>query len=81
MANAMNDNRKLFLELMYKARKDSKLTQSKIAHTLKKNQSYISKYENGERRLDVLEFMDAAHAIGVDPVEIISKLNRGWKKK
>ncbi|MCR5506860.1 MAG: helix-turn-helix domain-containing protein [bacterium] len=81
MTRQLNDNNKLFLKLIFNARKRMGLTQKKLADVLHKNQSYISKYENGDRRLDVIEFLDVAHAIGVSAKEIISELERNWKKK
>ena len=81
MTRQLNDNNKLFLKLILGARKKAGLTQKKLADMLKKNQSYISKYENGDRRLDVIEFMDVVNAIGVSPLEIIGEIQKNWKKK
>ena len=39
-----------FCELMVKARKAAKLTQHQLAKRLKKPQSFVAKYEGGERR-------------------------------
>jgi len=49
------------------------LTQEALAKRLKKPQSFISKFERGERRLDVLEFLDVATAMGFDPASFIAK--------
>ena len=81
MTRQLNDNNKLFLKLILGARKKAGLTQKKLADMLKKNQSYISKYENGDRRLDVIEFMEVVNAIGVRPLEIIGEIQKNWKKK
>ncbi len=81
MTRQLNDNNKLFLKLIFEARKKAGLTQKKLADMLKKNQSYISKYENGDRRLDVIEFMEVVNAIGVSPLEIIGEIQKNWKKK
>lgn len=81
MTRQLNDNNKLFLKLIFGARKKAGLTQKKLADMLKKNQSYISKYENGDRRLDVIEFMEVVNAIGVGPLEIIGEIQKNWKKK
>ncbi len=77
--SVFTENYNLFLKLLLLARKESGLTQKEVADKLHKNQSYVSKYENGERRLDVIEFADIAKAIGVDPLKIINDLLKGWK--
>lgn len=49
------------------ARLESGLTQQAVANQLGKPQSYVAKIEGGERRLDVVEFIALAGAIGLDP--------------
>jgi transcriptional regulator with XRE-family HTH domain len=66
----------LFLDLLVKARKGASLTQAEVADRLRRPQSYVSKYESGERRLDVVEFLDLARAIGFDPAKLIKSLYR-----
>ena len=56
------------------ARKAAGLTQTQVAKRLGRPQSYISKYEHGERRLDVVEFLAIAKALHVDPCAIMRKL-------
>jgi len=46
----------------FEARKRAGLNQAKLAKRLGKPQSYVSKFETGERRLDVLEFITASIA-------------------
>ncbi len=65
-----------FCELMIKARKAAGLTQHGLARRLKKPQSFIAKYEGGERRIDVVEFLAITRAIGVDPVRILKALQK-----
>jgi len=65
-----------FCELMIKARKAAGLTQHDLAKRLKKPQSFIAKYEGGERRLDVVEFLAIVRAIGADPVRILRALQK-----
>lgn len=48
------------------ARKEAGMTQAELAKKLKKPQSYISKIENGERRLDVMELMEIAKVVGFE---------------
>ncbi len=47
-----------------------------MAERLSKPQSYVAKYEKGERRLDVVEFMEVAEAIGFDAAEFLRVLSR-----
>jgi transcriptional regulator with XRE-family HTH domain len=65
-----------FRDLMIKARKQAGLTQNQLAKRLGKPQSFVAKYEGGERRLDVVEFVGVVRAIGADPIRIIKALLR-----
>ena len=64
-----------FRQLLIAARKEAGLTQTEVAEKLSRPQSYISKSERGERRLDVVEFFDVAQAIGLDPYAFLHTLN------
>ena len=66
-----SDQSKKLLELLIKARKDAELTQQELADKLQKPQSFVAKYEGGERRLDVVEFQEICNAIGVDASKLI----------
>ena len=57
---------KELLAALAQARKDAGMTQAELAKKLKKPQSYVSKVENGERRLDVVELMEIAKAVGFE---------------
>jgi transcriptional regulator with XRE-family HTH domain len=61
---------------MIKARKAADLTQHDLAKRLKKPQSFVAKYEGGERRLDVIEFLGITRAMGADPVRILKALQK-----
>jgi len=65
-----------FCALMIKARKAAGLTQQDLAKRLRKPQSFIAKYEGGERRIDIVEFLAIARAIGADPVRILRDLQK-----
>lgn len=50
------------------------MTQEELATRLGFPQSFVSKYETGERRLDVMEFADVCIAIGLDPTEFLREM-------
>ena len=57
-----------------KARKTAGLTQHELARRLHKPQSFVAKYEGGERRIDVVEFVTICQAIGADSAKILKIL-------
>jgi hypothetical protein len=59
------------LEQRVRARKAARVTQASLAETLGRPQSFVAKYESGERRLDVAEFVGIARAIGADPLKLL----------
>lgn len=65
-----------FCAEMIAARKKAGLTQENLASRLKRPQSFVAKYEGGERRLDVIEFLAIAKAIGADPLRLMKRLIR-----
>jgi transcriptional regulator with XRE-family HTH domain len=71
-----------FREMLVQARKDAALTQAELAARLGRPQSFVSKYEHGERRLDVIEFLEVTEALGINAVSFVRKLqamNEGGK--
>jgi transcriptional regulator with XRE-family HTH domain len=56
------------------AREDKKLTQTDLAIRLRKPQSFVSSYETGQRRVDILEFLAITSAIGADPIKVFAKI-------
>lgn len=65
-----------FRALLVKNRKQARLSQSALAARLGRPQSFVSKYEGGERRLDVIEFLEVARAIGLNPARFLADLER-----
>lgn len=54
----------IFIERMRKARAESGLLQIEVAKAMKRPQSYISRVESGEYRLDILEVKEFAKLYG-----------------
>lgn len=75
MQKSLRTPRQQFLlSLLVEARKAKGLTQVDVAAALGKPQSFVAKYENGERRIDVVEFVDIAVALGVSSATILKKI-------
>jgi transcriptional regulator with XRE-family HTH domain len=70
-----------FCDVMIGARKAAGLTQQALAVRLKKPQSFVAKYEGGERRLDVVEFVAISRVIGADPIKLMTTFVSGGKGK
>ena len=71
MAKGIHDSRyRWVVEQLVQERRSKGLTQEAVAAMLGKPQQYVSRYETGERRLDVFEYLDVAAAIGVDGLRL-----------
>lgn len=64
----------LLQSLLVDARKAKGMTQAEVATALRKPQSFVAKYENGERRIDVVEFVDIAMALEVSAADILAQI-------
>ena len=62
---------RVFIDCLVAARKAAGLSQQELASRLRKPQSFVAKYEARERRLDVVEFLQIAEKLGVDPHAIL----------
>jgi len=55
-------------------REKAKLTQAELAKKLGRYQSFVARVESGQRRIDIIELLDLAEAIGFDPREALKRL-------
>lgn len=67
-------------DILVRVREHAGLKQREVADRLGLPASYLSKIEAGTRRLDVIELVRIAEAIGSDPAEIIRELREELKK-
>lgn len=67
---------KALLKLLRQVRTDGALRQEDVADKLSKPQSFVSKYESGERRLDILELIEVCGALNIRPIEFVRRLER-----
>lgn len=56
-------------------REEAQLRQVDVAGRLGRSQSYVAKYESGERRLDLFELREACTAIGVSLAEVVARFD------
>jgi transcriptional regulator with XRE-family HTH domain len=75
MSRTIQSPRHLALtEFLIEKRKKAGLTQSDVAKKLQRYQSFVATVEGGQRKIDVIELMAFAEAIGFDPREAIKRL-------
>jgi Helix-turn-helix len=56
---------------LIEARKEAEITQTELAAQLQRPQSFVAKYEERERRLDIAEYVTIARALGADPYKLL----------
>ncbi len=75
MQKSLRTPRQILLQsLLVEARKAKGLTQAELADALGKPQSFVAKYESGERRIDVVEFVDITAILGVAASNLLAKI-------
>jgi transcriptional regulator with XRE-family HTH domain len=62
------------------ARLRANITQVELARRLGKPQSVVSEYENGRRRVDLIEFLLIVRALGADPLEVFAEIVKSLPK-
>jgi transcriptional regulator with XRE-family HTH domain len=72
--SVFTDAHAIFRCALIAERKAAGVTQVELAQRLDKPQSFVSKFERGERRLDVIEFVAVADALGIDPDRLLHNI-------
>jgi len=70
-----HQNYQILREELLKLRKEKNLTQVELSKKLNKPQSYVSKYEIGDRNIDVIELIAICHACQIHPTIFFKNLN------
>ncbi len=68
--------KRALLDVLREARSEAGLTQSGLSLLLGRPQSFVSKYESGERRLDLIELSEICEAIGISLQSLVSRVER-----
>ncbi len=58
------------------ARRRANVTQDELAARLGKPQSFVSEYERGQRRVDVVELLVISRMLGLDPVALFVEISK-----
>ena len=77
MSSIYSDEYQMIIKTLRQARLEKGITQVQLAKALSKPQSFVAKVENGERRLDVVEFVRIARLLAVNPAEVIEMIGAG----
>lgn len=73
--SAFTEEYRRFVSELVLCRKNSGLTQVELANALGQPQSFVSRYEHCQRRLDVAEFMAIAKVFGISPGQFLDNLS------
>ena len=63
--------------VLRRARREAGLTQTELAKRLKQPQSFVSKYESGERLLDLVEVRQICRVVQIPLAEVIRQWEEG----
>jgi len=64
----------VIVDVLRRTREDAGLRQEELASRIGRDQSHISLIEGSQRRLDLVEFMRIARALGRDPIELFAEI-------
>jgi ribosome-binding protein aMBF1 (putative translation factor) len=62
------------IQILVEAREKTGMTQRDLAARIKRPHSFVGRMEAGERRVDVIEFIEIARVLGADPRELFGRL-------
>ena len=80
MAHPIHDPRyQRMAKMLAELRQARGMLQTDLADRLQRPQAYVSRYETGNRRLDVVEFFDVLRALDVEPREAADRLYKIFK--
>jgi transcriptional regulator with XRE-family HTH domain len=71
----------VLVDCLRTARQNAEVTQIDLAARLGVDQSYISRYERAERRLDVIELRTICHALNLDFLKFIASFEKELKQR
>lgn len=76
MKKSSQEQYELLQQMLVESRESMGLAQQDVAAKLGKHQTFVSKVEKGQRRLDLIEFLQMADVLEFDPHDFIKKLRK-----
>ncbi|MGO7366567.1 helix-turn-helix domain-containing protein [Rhizobium leguminosarum] len=70
------ERHRALIALLVEKREASGLTQTELADKLGEYQSLVARLESGQRRVDVIEFLELARILNFDPLDALGRLAR-----
>jgi Helix-turn-helix. len=77
--NPHDQSRKILRRLLRETREGKSFRQQDLADRLARPQSFVSKYESGERRLDLLEVREICLALGISLADFAERLEKALR--
>jgi len=65
---------RMLIQIVVEARQRAGMTQRQLAARIKRPHSFVGRMEAGERRVDVIEFIEIARVLGADPKALFGRL-------
>ncbi|SCW61128.1 Helix-turn-helix [Rhizobium mongolense subsp. loessense] len=77
MAKTLGTERhRALIALLIEKREASGLTQTELADKLGEYQSFVARLESGQRRVDVIEFLELSRILDFDPYDALRRLSQ-----
>lgn len=70
--SAFSKTHAVLVQTLIGARREKGILQADLARRLGKDQSFISRIEGGQRRVDMVEFLEYAEALGIEPRQLFT---------
>ena len=70
--SAFSKTHAVLVQTLIDARREKGILQADLARRLGKDQSFISRIEGGQRRVDMVEFLEYAEALGIEPRQLFT---------
>ena len=70
-----SEKHRALIALLIRKREAAGLTQTELADALGEYQSFVARLESGQRRVDVIEFLELAHILSFDPFSALRDLS------